>query len=123
MECEVVVTKKGQITVPSKFSAKYRIEEGTRFKVIDIKEGILFKPKKSTVGLADSDGKHAKLEEMKKLLDKLSKKVYGIVFDSYYADEEILRRTREAIRKIREKQVSAIVIHEVYKLALERECI
>ena len=44
---EVVVTKKGQTTIPVKLRRKYKIEEGTKLAVIDTKEGILFKPKKT----------------------------------------------------------------------------
>jgi AbrB family looped-hinge helix DNA binding protein len=44
---EVVVTKKGQTTIPVKLRRKYKIEEGTKLTVIDTKEGILFKPKKT----------------------------------------------------------------------------
>jgi len=68
---EVVVTRKGQTTIPAKLRKKYKIQEGTRLQVIDTKEGILFKPKKSTIDLAGSGAKHATPEEMKKLLDKL----------------------------------------------------
>lgn len=71
LENEVVVTRKGQTTIPVKLRVKYRIEEGTRLEVVDTKEGILFKPKKSTVDLAGSGAKYATPEEMKKLLDKL----------------------------------------------------
>jgi AbrB family looped-hinge helix DNA binding protein len=44
---EVVVTKKGQTTIPVKLRKKYKIEEGTKLTVIDTKEGILLKPKKT----------------------------------------------------------------------------
>jgi AbrB family looped-hinge helix DNA binding protein len=71
METEVVVTRKGQTTIPAKLRKKYKIQEGTRLEVIETEEGILFKPKKSTIDLAGSGGKHASPEEMKKLLDKL----------------------------------------------------
>jgi len=71
MEYEVVVTRKGQTTIPAKLRAKYRIEQGTRLEVIETEEGILFKPKKSTIDLAGSGANHATPEEMKKLLDKL----------------------------------------------------
>lgn len=67
----MVVTRKGQTTIPAKLRVKYRIEEGTRLEVVETKEGILFKPKKSTVDLAGSGAKYATPEEMKKLLDKL----------------------------------------------------
>lgn len=71
LENEVVVTRKGQTTIPAKLRAKFKIEEGTRLEVIDTGEGILFRPKKSTVDLAGSGARHATTEEMKKLLDRL----------------------------------------------------
>lgn len=67
----MVVTRKGQTTIPAKLRSKYRIIEGTRLEVIDTEEGILFKPKKSTIDLASSGAEYATPEEMKKLLDKL----------------------------------------------------
>jgi len=71
LENEVVVTRKGQTTIPVKLRLKYNIEEGTRLEVIETEEGILFKPKKSTIDLAGSGAKHATPEEMKKILDRL----------------------------------------------------
>jgi len=68
---EVVVTRKGQTTIPAQIRRKYKIEEGTRLEVIETPEGILFKPKKSTIDLAGSGAKHATPEEMKRLLEKL----------------------------------------------------
>lgn len=70
MEAEVVVTRKGQTTIPAKLRRKYNIEEGTRLQVIETPEGILFKPQKSTIDLAGSGAKHATPQEMKRLLDK-----------------------------------------------------
>jgi len=71
LENEVVVTRKGQTTIPAKLRLKYRIEEGTRLEVIETEEGILFRPKKSTVDLAGSGAEYATPDEMKKLLDRL----------------------------------------------------
>ena len=71
MESEVVVTRKGQTTIPAKLRFKYKIVEGTRLEFIDTKEGILIKLKKSTIDLAGSGSSHATPEEMKHLLDKL----------------------------------------------------
>jgi AbrB family looped-hinge helix DNA binding protein len=71
METEVVVTRKGQITMPAKLRAKFKIEKGTRLEVVETDEGILFKPKKSTIDLAGAGAKHATPQEMKKLLGKL----------------------------------------------------
>lgn len=71
MENEVVVTRKGQTTIPARLRKKFKIEEGTRLEVVETEEGILFKPKMSTWDLAGSGAKFATPEEMKKLLDKL----------------------------------------------------
>ena len=71
MENEVVVTRKGQTTIPVRLRKKFKIEQGTRLEVIETKEGILFKPKLSTWDLAGSGSKFATVEEMNKLLDKM----------------------------------------------------
>jgi len=54
----------------------------------------------------------------------MPKTVYDTRFfiEHYYSkDGEVLRKTKEEIRKTRERYISAIVIHEVYQLTLERE--
>jgi AbrB family looped-hinge helix DNA binding protein len=71
METEVVVTKKGQTTIPVRLRKKYKIEEGTRLEVLDTEEGILLKPKKSIWDMIGSGSEFATVEEMNKLLDKL----------------------------------------------------
>jgi AbrB family looped-hinge helix DNA binding protein len=71
-ENEVVVTKKGQTTIPVKLRRKYKIEEGTKLAVVDTEEGILLKPKKSfwdMIGAYPVDPATAK--KMDKLLYKL----------------------------------------------------
>jgi AbrB family looped-hinge helix DNA binding protein len=68
---ELIVTRKGQTTIPAQLRKKYKIQQGTRLEVTETPEGILFKPKKSTIDLAGSGAKHATPEEMKRLLDKL----------------------------------------------------
>ncbi len=52
------------------------------------------------------------------------KKVYDtrFFFEHYYSsDHETLRKTTEEILLTRQKYISVIVIHEVYRLTLERE--
>ena len=71
METEVVVTKKGQTTIPARLRKKFKIEEGTRLEVVETEEGILFKPKTSIWDLIGTGSQFATPEEMKKLLDKL----------------------------------------------------
>ncbi len=68
---EVVVTKKGQTTIPVKLRRKYKIEEGTRLQVLDTEEGILLKPKKSIWDMIGAFAEYGTPEEMKKQLDKL----------------------------------------------------
>ncbi|MBX5326911.1 MAG: AbrB/MazE/SpoVT family DNA-binding domain-containing protein [Candidatus Bathyarchaeia archaeon] len=71
MSKEVVVTRKGQTTIPVQLRQKYKIHEGTRLEVVETEEGILFRPQKSTIDLAGSGAKYATPEEMKKRLDRL----------------------------------------------------
>jgi AbrB family looped-hinge helix DNA binding protein len=71
MDDEVIVTRKGQTTIPIRLREKYNIEEGTRLQVLDTTDGILLKPKKSTLDLAGSGSRFASPEEMKRLLSKL----------------------------------------------------
>lgn len=68
---EVVVTRKGQTTIPAELRAKYRIVEGSRLEVLDSGHGILFRPSKSFLDLAGSGAEKATVTEMKRLLDEL----------------------------------------------------
>ena len=68
---EVVVTRKGQTTIPIEFRRKYRIVEGSRLEVVDTGEGVLLKPKLSFFDLAGSGARKATVKEIKHLLDKL----------------------------------------------------
>jgi AbrB family looped-hinge helix DNA binding protein len=65
---EVVVTKKGQTTIPVKLRRKYKIEEGTKLSVIDTKDGILFKRKKSFWDMLGAYSDPVKAEKIDKLL-------------------------------------------------------
>jgi AbrB family looped-hinge helix DNA binding protein len=71
LETEVVVTKKGQTTIPVRLRKKFKIEEGTRLEVIETAEGILFKPKKSFWDMLGAYSEFGTPEEVKKELDKL----------------------------------------------------
>ena len=71
LETEVVVTKKGQTTIPARLRKKFKIEEGTRLLVVETEEGILLKPQKSIWDMVGSGSSFATPEEMKKELDKL----------------------------------------------------
>jgi AbrB family looped-hinge helix DNA binding protein len=71
LEYEVVVTRKGQTTIPIGLRVKFNIEEGTRLEVVETADGILFRPKKSTLDLAGSGAGFASPEEMRKALERL----------------------------------------------------
>jgi AbrB family looped-hinge helix DNA binding protein len=68
---EVVVTRKGQTTIPTSLRKKYGISEGTRLKVEDTGKGIFFKKIPNTVDLIGSGAKRATVKEMKRLLDEM----------------------------------------------------
>jgi len=68
---EVVVTRKGQTTVPARLRKKYGISEGTRLRVEDTGKGILFRKADSTLELIGTGARHASVEEMKELLDEM----------------------------------------------------
>jgi predicted nucleic acid-binding protein len=55
---------------------------------------------------------------------KTSRTVYDTRFliEHYYSkDKEVLRKTKAEMRTKKDKYISAIVIHEIYRLSLERE--
>ncbi len=68
---EVVVTRKGQTTIPVELRRKYGIDEGSRLEAVDTGRGILLKPRMTTADLAGSGSKHASPREMKRLLDRM----------------------------------------------------
>ena len=71
LEFEVVVTRKGQTTIPALLREKFGIGEGSRLEVVETADGILFRPVKSTVDLAGSGAGFASPEEMKRVLDRI----------------------------------------------------
>jgi AbrB family looped-hinge helix DNA binding protein len=67
----VLVTRKGQITIPVSKRKKYRIKEGMRVLVKDSSEGILIKPITPIEDLAGVDAGKLSLEQMRRKLDDL----------------------------------------------------
>jgi AbrB family looped-hinge helix DNA binding protein len=94
MENEVVVTKKGQTTIPARLRKKLKIEEGTKLEVVETSEGILFKLKKSTGGFIGDYPQFATPQDVKKLLTKLREKdtqaAYFIALDHVTTDDKTL---------------------------------
>jgi AbrB family looped-hinge helix DNA binding protein len=71
MTTDVVVTRKGQTTIPIELRKKYKIDEGSMLEVLDTGQGVLLKPKVSFFDMVGADAKAATVKEMKDLLDKL----------------------------------------------------
>ncbi|MFQ5711726.1 MAG: AbrB/MazE/SpoVT family DNA-binding domain-containing protein [Candidatus Geothermarchaeales archaeon] len=70
---EVVVTRKGQTTIPAEYRKKYGIKEGARLIVQDVEDGILLTPVPSFIdyaGTGDKAGKEV-VKGLKETLDKM----------------------------------------------------
>ena len=68
---EVVVTRKGQTTIPAKLRAKYGMQEGARLVAVDTGDGVAFRRAVKMSDLAGSGASHSTTEKMKRLLDKM----------------------------------------------------
>jgi len=67
----VLVTRKGQVTIPVSKRKKYRIREGMRVLIKDSSEGILITPITPIEDLAGVDAGKISLEQMRKKLDDM----------------------------------------------------
>lgn len=65
----VLVTRKGQTTIPRTFREKYGLREGTRLDVIDTGEGVLFRKAPSTADLVGTSRRT--YDELKRRLDEI----------------------------------------------------
>ena len=104
MENEVVVTKKGQTTIPARLRKKFKIEEGTKLEVVETSEGILFKLKASKTDFTGTYPQFATAQQMKKLLITLREKdaqaVYFIALDHVCAGAKMLSFTEPIIANV-----------------------
>ncbi len=67
----VLVTRKGQITIPFEHRKKFRIREGMRVVVRDAGNAILIRPVTPIEELAGIDGGKVSLAEVRKRLDAI----------------------------------------------------
>lgn len=67
----VLVTRKGQVTIPASKRKKYGIREGMRVLVKESSDGILIKPIIPIEDLAGIDAGKVTLEQMRKKLDDI----------------------------------------------------
>ena len=68
---EVLVTRKGQVTVPIELRRKYGIEEGMKMIVEDCGSGIILKVVPRLEDLVGIDAGKISLDEAFKILDKM----------------------------------------------------
>jgi antitoxin PrlF len=71
MQNVVKVTRRGQTTIPMEIRKKLGIKEGDELMVEATEQGLLFKPIPKLEDMAGVDAKYAKVEEVKKEIDKL----------------------------------------------------
>jgi AbrB family looped-hinge helix DNA binding protein len=67
----VLVTRKGQVTIPIEQRRKYQIKQGMKVVMRDTHNGILLSPISRLEDLAGVDAGKISLEEMKKRLDRM----------------------------------------------------
>ncbi len=67
----VLVTRKGQFTIPMEYRRKYMIKEGMKVLVSDTPRGILLRPIPPLEELAGVDAGKVTVQEMKKRLDEM----------------------------------------------------
>ncbi len=68
---EVVVTRKGQVTIPVKIRRKFKIEENSKVKIVEEDGKIIIKKQPSIFDLAGSGAGEASVEEVKQMLDEM----------------------------------------------------
>lgn len=68
---EVMVTRKGQVTIPVKLRRKYKIEENSKVQIIEEDGKIVIKKQLSIFDLAGSSAGKVTVEEVKKMLDEM----------------------------------------------------
>lgn len=68
---EVVVTRKGQITIPVEIRRKFGIEESSRVEVVEEKGMIVIRKLRSIFDLAGNGAGKGDVEELKKRLDQM----------------------------------------------------
>jgi AbrB family looped-hinge helix DNA binding protein len=68
---EVVVTRKGQVTIPVKIRRKFGIEENSKVKIVEQDGMIIIKKSPSIFDLASNGAGKGNVNELKKMLDQM----------------------------------------------------
>ena len=77
MICEVTVTRKGQVTIPVELRRKFQIEGSSKVQIIEKNGEIVIRKCPSFFDLAGTGAGKAKVEDLKKELDKMRKEDNG----------------------------------------------
>jgi len=68
---EILVTRKGQVTIPVEYRRKYKIDEGARMLIEDTADGLLLKPIQNLEEQAGIDAGRYDVKELKMSLDRM----------------------------------------------------
>jgi AbrB family looped-hinge helix DNA binding protein len=68
---EVIVTRKGQVTIPIEIRRKFGIEENSKVEIVEQDGLIVINKRPSIFDLAGSGAGKANVEELKKMLDQM----------------------------------------------------
>jgi AbrB family looped-hinge helix DNA binding protein len=71
MTTEVVVTRKGQITIPVKLRRKFSIEESSKVEITEEEGMIVIRKRPSIFDLAGSGAGKGTVDELKRMLDQM----------------------------------------------------
>ncbi len=71
MTTEVVVTRKGQITIPVELRRKFGIEESSKVEIVEEEGMIVIRKRPSIFDLAGSGAGKGTVDELKRMLDQM----------------------------------------------------
>jgi AbrB family looped-hinge helix DNA binding protein len=68
---QILVTRKGQVTIPVEYRRKYRIDKGARVSIEDTSDGLLLRPIQNLEEQAGIDAGKYDVKELKMSLDRM----------------------------------------------------
>ena len=84
------LTRNGQLTLPSWFRTKYHLDRGELIELVEVEEGLLLKPLKST-------NKKSAVQELIEVLDAAGDKMKAMT------EEEVMELVNQEIKALRKK--------------------
>lgn len=71
MTTEVVVTRKGQVTIPVEIRRKLGIEEGSKVEIVEQENVVVIRKRPSIFDLAGSGAGKGNVDDLKRMLDQM----------------------------------------------------